>query len=109
MLSENNFVIWNRAIKMALCAKQKLGFIDDRLKKNRNLESYLRYMENDRSHVRSPRILNSISPGGETKNFLENVRVLPRNHGRQRSLSSVIIVVVKGLSFCRMDIPKRRE
>ncbi|KAG9152043.1 hypothetical protein Leryth_025761 [Lithospermum erythrorhizon] len=30
-LSKNNYMIWSRAIKMALCAKDKLGFIDGRL------------------------------------------------------------------------------
>ncbi|GAA0144264.1 hypothetical protein LIER_04757 [Lithospermum erythrorhizon] len=30
VLTENNYVIWSRAVKMALCAKEKLGFIDGR-------------------------------------------------------------------------------
>ncbi|GAA0151243.1 hypothetical protein LIER_10003 [Lithospermum erythrorhizon] len=30
-LTEHNYVIWSRAIKMELCAKEKFGFIDGRL------------------------------------------------------------------------------
>ncbi|GAA0139645.1 hypothetical protein LIER_35116 [Lithospermum erythrorhizon] len=51
MLSENNFVIWNRAIKMALCAKQKLD---------------------------GNSALMGNFAGGETKNFLENRRVFKK-------------------------------
>ncbi|KAG9157705.1 hypothetical protein Leryth_021221 [Lithospermum erythrorhizon] len=71
MLTENNYVIWNRAIKMALCAKEKLGFIDSRLAEPDLCDPvYDRWKLID--CMASSWILNLISPGMKSQFMFTN-------------------------------------